>query len=663
MPSINDFLDMGGWIDDKKKVAQEMEGLKHPLFLPAASQIKDSGEGKVVLLYKFVEKLIGEFNVRTQSLGDCTSFGAATAVDCVKAAEIVSKKENEDWFAETATEPIYIGSRINIGKGQLGNGGGSYGIWTAKCVNDIGAMGRADYSNLEPGFNLKEYNPEIAESYSGSRGKGLSAKLVLEAGKYKIRTISQVSTYTEVRDAVANGYAVIICSNQGFSNKRDKEGFAAPSGNWAHCMAIIAVDDKGEGCSRRRPGTLVQNCFSEDTEVLTENGWYLFSELPKNIKVATINPDSGELEYQYPSEYQDYEYNGEMIHFHGRVIDCLVTPNHNMLYISKYFRETKNTKWRFKEAKEVKIDDNFRKDIDKWNGTEQSTINILNYNIDMDIWLEFLGYFLSEGWANTRIRERKRNGSEIIRLEKDGYVGIAQNEGRVLERMKFVTDNLPWNFKLQKLHGNNSGYQIISYNYEFANYMKQFGKAHQKFIPEYVFMLSSRQLKIIFNSLMDGDGCWSTMRYTTNSIQLKDGFQRLCLHLGYSTDYNVYMKKGMISSNNVLANHDIFSIGIKNSSYSKPCIKNIDKINYNGRVYCVTVPNHTVFIRRNGKTLFTGQSWGPSWISGPKRHNQPDGSFWVDADDIERYVLRSGDCWVFSDFSGYPPKKLNLRII
>jgi hypothetical protein len=261
MPSINDFLSMPGWIDDPYKVSKEMEGLKHPLFLAAASSIKHSGEGKVVLLYKFVEELIGEFNVRTQAIGDCTSFGAATAIDCVKSAEIISKKENEVWFAETATEPLYIGSRINIGRGELGNGGGSYGIWVAKCANEIGTLARDNYSAIESGFDITQYDPKIAESYSGSRGKGLSPELVKAAGKYRIKTVSQVSTYTEVRDAIANGYAVTIASNQGFSDKRDKEGFAFPSGRWPHQMSLIAVDDKGEGCSRRRPGVLVQNSW------------------------------------------------------------------------------------------------------------------------------------------------------------------------------------------------------------------------------------------------------------------------------------------------------------------------------------------------------------------------------------------------------------------
>ena len=55
-------------------------------------------------------------------------------------------------------------------------------------------------------------------------------------------------------------------------------------------------------------------------------------------------------------------------------------------------------------------------------------------------------------------------------------------------------------------------------------------------------------------------------------------------------------------------------------------------------------------------------SWG-AWNGGPKRHNQPDGSFWVDADEIESRILKVGDCWAFSGYSGFKPQTLNTRII
>lgn len=50
-------------------------------------------------------------------------------------------------------------------------------------------------------------------------------------------------------------------------------------------------------------------------------------------------------------------------------------------------------------------------------------------------------------------------------------------------------------------------------------------------------------------------------------------------------------------------------------------------------------------------------SWGPNWVRGPKRHDQPDGSFWVDADVIDA-MTRRGEAIALSGFDGFPSQIL-----
>jgi hypothetical protein len=45
-------------------------------------------------------------------------------------------------------------------------------------------------------------------------------------------------------------------------------------------------------------------------------------------------------------------------------------------------------------------------------------------------------------------------------------------------------------------------------------------------------------------------------------------------------------------------------------------------------------------------------SWG-DWIDGPKRHEQPAGSFWADASVIDR-ICKQGDTIAISSYAGYP---------
>jgi len=240
-----------GWIDDPKQVEAVMDELPFPVFSAVWSPIKESGKGKTVLLYDIIRKVAGSFPMRTQTIGDCVAHGAAYAVDAVKAVDIHLKKDFEMWVAETATEDIYAGSRVQIGRGQLGNGDGSMGAWAAKYVNEYGALPRGKYGNVD----LRSYSGNKARTWGRANG-GVPRTLIKTAKEHPILTVSQVSTYAECRDLIANGYAVTIASNQGFSSQRDRDGFARPQGSWAHQMSILAVDD-----SFKRPGVLVQNSW------------------------------------------------------------------------------------------------------------------------------------------------------------------------------------------------------------------------------------------------------------------------------------------------------------------------------------------------------------------------------------------------------------------
>lgn len=248
---MSDLSHLGGWIDDPKGVAASMEKLPHPVFSDIWSSIKGSGSGKKMLLYDIIRNVAGYFPNRKQEDSDCVSQGIAYAVDAIKCVDIHINKEFEMWVAETSTEDIYSGSRNIIGKGRLGNGGGSLGVWAAEYVNKYGALARGKYGNID----LSKY--DVSKVRSWARPGFILPDDILNAAKqHPILTISQVNSYEEVRDLIVNGYAVTIASNQGFSSRRDSEGFARPEGSWAHQMAILGVDDE-----YKRRGCCVQNSW------------------------------------------------------------------------------------------------------------------------------------------------------------------------------------------------------------------------------------------------------------------------------------------------------------------------------------------------------------------------------------------------------------------
>ncbi len=53
-------------------------------------------------------------------------------------------------------------------------------------------------------------------------------------------------------------------------------------------------------------------CYDSETEVLTDEGWKYFADLNGNEEVMTLNAKTGEKEWQKPSDYQEFEHEGEM---------------------------------------------------------------------------------------------------------------------------------------------------------------------------------------------------------------------------------------------------------------------------------------------------------------------------------------------------------------
>lgn len=225
-------------------------------FSGLSRDIKESGAGQVVLLYKAVEKAIGQFPIHKQTIGDCVSHGWSLAVDVLKCVEIVIGGESESFEGETATEVTYAGSRQIAG--QLGSWDGSTGAWAAKWAVEYGFLLRKIYKDGSNEEDLSTYSGQRAAKWAAQR-EGVPDWLEKYAKEHPVKKTALVTSYEEARDAIANGFPVPVCSNVGFSSNRDSEGFSKREGSWAHCMCFIAVDD-----SSNRKGLLCANSWGPD---------------------------------------------------------------------------------------------------------------------------------------------------------------------------------------------------------------------------------------------------------------------------------------------------------------------------------------------------------------------------------------------------------------
>jgi len=347
-----------------------------------------------------------------------------------------------------------------------------------------------------------------------------------------------------------------------------------------------------------------RSCFSEDTEVLTKEGFKFFKDLKKEDEILTLNKE-GFMEYHPPEEIIRQRYIGELIEFKNSKIDLQVTPNHNM-----YARIRDDN--RLEKFKLIKAFESIRWDRAEmlnsadWNGQEKEFFylpqikNSKSGNVEkikMDDWLEFFGYYITEGCVYLRKRKKRVNNKEYDSI--DYTVLIAQDRKNVIGWNKI-------NSCLKRLHFNffdSDDHQFRICNKQLADYLIQFGKSKEKFVPPELKNLSKRQLKILFNAMMLGDGSKSGKAFYTSSKKMAGDFQEILLKLGMAANSSVKDKRREHHVYNIHILHD------KRKDFLTPKYPKRSIIEYDGYVYCVNVNNHVIYVRRNGKVLFCGNCY------------------------------------------------------
>ena len=373
---------------------------------------------------------------------------------------------------------------------------------------------------------------------------------------------------------------------------------------------VVLQTDKHYG-EIQSTGTQVvgPGCYSEDTEMLTLEGFKGIDQIKDTDKIATINKQ-GVIEYHFPCYIFKYDYEGKLIHFQNKSTDLLVTPNHRM-YFKKYpykkelifqdaeslnptFYIKRNGDWKGEDEKYFtpplpdpiyKSENINRKRID--------TVRNELINIPIDNWLDFLGWWLSEGST-----EKSSSGYavKITQIKKE-YLKDIHN---CLKNLKV---KYSYNHKDFKFHSK-----------QFVQYLKTFGNCKNKFVPAWIKNLPPKRQIVFLTSLFKGDGSFEKgkfRKYYTTSAHLRDDVLEMLLKCNLACSTHVVERKDIkMPKGNFCKYSKVYVITVGDSLYSKVTKKT--KKDYKGRVWCVEVPNNTVFVIRNGKTAWCGNSLHPN---------------------------------------------------
>ena len=377
-------------------------------------------------------------------------------------------------------------------------------------------------------------------------------------------------------------------------------------------------------------------CYDSETEVLTKDGWKYFKDLIYSDEIATLNEKNGTLEYKKPTDIIAYKYSGKMYHLENRGISLMVTPNHN-LYVSKgsYFNGSNNNLKRTYPYELCTPDKYYLKDKRfkkgcNWNGELKSdTFTIKgytktrdyrhreyhNHDITMDLhtFVKFLGYYIAEGCSSPTDANGNNKGEITIGRDRSKYktdlidsliknIGFTPHDATDYKRNDNSGATKLYSTVLARWLIDNCGH--LAWNKKVPDFIKQLPKEYIKEFLEYLYL---------------GDGYkapTSHILYTT-SEQLSNDVQELLLKAGYCfRATNLGVRNHRKDKWNIYSKHPCYAINWLNKNEIEIDMSKAKKtksykeewVDYSGMVYCVTVPNHIIYIRRNGKGLWCGNS-------------------------------------------------------
>lgn len=356
---------------------------------------------------------------------------------------------------------------------------------------------------------------------------------------------------------------------------------------------------------------VMSGCYDDRTEVLTKDGWKLFNQVTKADDIATLNRDTEVIEYHHPTKLIDEPYTGKMYKVLTTQVDLVVTPDHNM-FVAKRKSALPRRDWKYEilAAKDIAGKYVMYKKDAKWIGTKRESITIGNKTIPMDEWLKFFGFWLAEGHTSHTKPANRTSYYHNIGLRSSDTALIVEMNHR-LTSFGYKPHNVSDDTKLQLT------------DIDLWKYLEPLGTAEQKYIPREYMELCSEQLEILLSYYITGDGSQYMDNHRqrprissfTSSSRLANDFQEIALKTNWSANICSRMRKpsySMSFNRVVTPNFPEYRVSYLQPTYGTQVyskFKQADEwIDYNGRIYCVEVPNHTLYVRRNGKAVWCGNT-------------------------------------------------------
>lgn len=315
-------------------------------------------------------------------------------------------------------------------------------------------------------------------------------------------------------------------------------------------------------------------CLSLDTEILTDKGFITYDKMTSDTLVASVV--DGKIVYRKPTKIIHKDYCGKMYEFKSKDLALKVTENHKMLV------KHRNSGC----YKDMLSQSLFAMPNEQRYNTLQIPVAPIQDKADYPISDELIkqcGWFITEGWINFDKRYNSKRycfGQSIKSLKYSEIQAMVKKLG-LNPYIYTRKDGLTY---------------WVYHKKDNALFDSLLADGIHRIPRKWLNGFSLRQLRLLLDTLMYGDGTITRNTYHTASYDLARDFQELAHKCGIKTSirksgemYNCYLMRGDCTR-----------------------IKEVSVTDYNGKVWCVNVDNGYIVTRRNDKIAVTGNcdSWG-----------------------------------------------------
>lgn len=387
--------------------------------------------------------------------------------------------------------------------------------------------------------------------------------------------------FVRLDDAMANDLSVANSARVSFAKRKQ------------------TLDESDEGLirflMRERHG-----CYDDRTDVLTSEGWKPWPAVSGDESFATRSP-TGRLEYQKAVRLVRKDYRGHMIGFKGMSVDLLVTPDHRVLTEITTTR-TARTRPQFslRPARSVLWHPHRHTTTAVWTGVPGTLLQWERPSSSSHL-LRLVGLFIGDGNLGSgnhlRFSLRKHREISFLRNAVSG-LGLELKE---------------W--------GQSPGRYAVQIPSQLRPLFSQCDENGEKVIPRRLLDMEPFGLECLLEGLLESDGTRVVREhpradrrvFSTTSPRLADGVQELALKLGRSASVRPHP---FTRDDGHFGTKPRWRVAIYSGRNCHPALcrtreqadSHMGVEWYDGTIHCVEVPNSTLYVRREGYPVFSGNT-------------------------------------------------------